>query len=82
MNDCPFKVGDIVIADNDYYGITCTANKWRGIVVLIEDDFFTAKTIHCKEPVYDGMILSALHYKYFILDKSHNFKSLYEKLSQ
>ena len=58
-----FKVGDIVKATTDRYGITAKNNHWYGVVYECKDDSFSAYTIYSdREP--DGEYWN-LNYFYF-----------------
>ena len=66
-----FKIGDIIRAIDNCYGITSIDNDWVGIVTRVYNDFISVKTIYCKKPYVNDFGLFGLFYKYFeLLNKS------------
>lgn len=69
-----FVVGDIVKAEketNRHYSITTLQNEYIGEVVSIRGNFFTLKTISCKNYL-NGSIFPGLYSPWFsLLEESH-----------
>lgn len=63
-----FKVGDIIKAIDNRY-VTSIDNEWVGIVIKVNDDFISVKTIYCKNKSYFNY--HGLYYEHFkLLNKS------------
>lgn len=77
-----FQVGDIIEAIDDHYEFTSKRCNWKGKVDTVHNNYFSATTISSSHDAYLNHTWTYLEPEHFSCSKSHNFQSLFEKLSQ
>lgn len=73
-----FKVGDIVKATTDLYGMTCKHDNWEGRVIGVDGHYFHAETTKTDNPLLDiGYEFSSLNAEDFELVNPHCTKEIH-----